>query len=41
MFVALAVVRVDFRRTVATVIDAVARSTVAIIADNGKTPALR
>jgi hypothetical protein len=41
MFVALAVVRVDVRRTVATVIDAVASCAVAIIADSGKTPALR
>jgi len=41
MFVALAVVRVDVRHTVTIVVDAVARCAVAIIVDNGKTPALR
>ena len=39
-FVALAVVRVDVHRTVAIVIDDVARRAVTIIVDNGKTPAL-
>ena len=41
MFVALAVVRVDFRRTVAIVVNAVARRAIAIIVDNGKTPVHR
>jgi hypothetical protein len=40
-FVALAVVRVDVRHTVTIVVDAVSRCAVAIIVDNGKTPALR
>jgi len=41
MFVALAVVLVDVRHSVAFVVHAVARCAVAIIADNDKTPALR
>jgi len=39
--VALAVVRVDVCRTVSIVVDAVARQTITIIVDNGKTPVHR
>ena len=38
MFVTLAIVRVDVRRTVAIVVDAVAPRAIAIIVNNGKTP---